>query len=422
MRETSTDYRRPYRPWPVRVGNAAGRGLRRLGVGRPRFDPDELTRAALRAEGLDDLGAADYREPLERLCRALTDEARLSPVGALIARKRVLDALRNRLRVEAAARTHPDVTAAPMAPPIVIVGLQRTGTTFLQRLLGSDPRLRPLRSWEALAAVPFRGRDGGGPDRRRAAAQQAERGLRFLAPDFFAVHPVDADGPEEEVLLMDPSFRTPVPEATFRVPSFRSWLEDDGTDMQPGYDYLRKSLALIGADGGAAVPDPRPWLLKSPAHLEYLDLVLETFPGARIVHTHRDPLETVASFCSMVAHGRGIFSDEVDPEEVGAEWLAKTARLVDRALAVRDRVGDGPFIDVRYEDLVRDPLGQAERVLAFAGLAPDADVQARLDARRQASPQHRFGRHVYRLADFGLGRDDVRGAFRRYRSRFGMTA
>jgi hypothetical protein len=424
VRETSRDYRHPHRPPPVRWVNAAGEKLWALGLlPRPRFDPDELIRRAVRAEGRSDLGAEDYREPLDRLCRALETEARLTPTGALIARKRVVDALRNRLRVEAAARAHPAVVARPMAPPVLIVGLQRTGTTFLQRLLGADPRLRPLRSWEALAAVPGRRGPPGGEDPRRAAARQAERGLRYLAPDFFAVHPVDADGPEEEVLLMDPSFRTPVPEATFRVPSFRRWLEDDGTDLGPGYDYLRKSLALLSADGGeAAVPDPRPWLLKSPAHLEYLDLVLATFPGVRILHTHRDPLETVASFCSMVAHGRGIFSDQVDPEEVGAEWLGKTARLVRRALDTRDRVGDAAFLDVGYRELVADPMGTLDRIYRFLDLDLPGDVRAQLEARRRASPQHRFGKHVYALSDFGLRRDDVREAFQAYRARFGMTA
>lgn len=414
MRETATSYARPYRPWPIAVANRVGGALRRVGVGRPRLDADRMIAAARRAEGLDDLGADDFREPLEVLLQSLAEEAALTPVGAAIASQRVVGSLRNRLRVVAARGRHP-ARPAP-APPLLITGLQRTGTTFLQRLLGSDPRLRPLRSWEALAAVPFRGRDGRRPDRRMAAAKQAEQGLRFLAPDFFAIHPVDADGPEEEVLLMDPSFRSPVPEATFRVPTYSRWLE--GADQRPAYAWLRDSLDLVAADD----PAPRPWLLKSPAHLEHLDVLLDTFPGIRVVHTHRDPVETVASFCSMIAHGRGIFSDAVDPADVGREWLRKTGRMVDRALATRDARGDAAFLDVRYEELVADPVGTVARIYAFADLEVDDAARARVEATRERSPQHRFGRHRYRLEDFGLEARDVEATFAAYRRRFDLSS
>lgn len=413
MRETATSYGRPYRPLPIALANGVGELLRRAGVGRPRFDADRVIAAARRAERLDDLGGDDFREPMNVLLRSLESEAALTPVGAAIAGQRLVGSVRNRLRV-VAARSRLTTPARHSAPPLLITGLQRTGTTFLQRLLGSEPRLRPLRSWEALAAVPHRGKDGHGPDTRMAAAKQAEQGLRFLAPDFFAIHPVDADGPEEEVLLMDPCFRSPVPEATFRVPSYSRWLE--AADQRPAYAWLRDSLDLIAATDA----HPRPWLLKSPAHLEHLDVLIDTFPGIRVVHTHRDPVETVASFCSMIAHGRGIFSDAVNPAEVGREWLRKTARMVDRAFAVRDARGDAAFLDVRYDDLVSDPLSTVSRIYAFAGLEFDDAARSRVEAMLRRSPRHRFGRHRYRLEDFGLGAADVEASFAAYRRRFGM--
>lgn len=400
-RDTSTDYRRPHRPWPLRLAD------RVVPSAWPGLDREHLVRAARRADGLHDFGGPAL-DPLDVLLSSVRDEASLHLVGRLAVRTRVVSALRVRLREQALRQRHPELDRVALPAPVVITGLQRTGTTFLHRLLAADPRLRALRSWEALEPIaPLRG-----PDRRVARARTAERALRWMAPDFFAVHPVETDAPEEEVLLLDHAFLSTVPEATLRVPRYSRWLEEQ--DQRPAYELLRRLLqALTWARG------PDRWVLKTPHHLEWLDVLLDVFPDARVVHTHRDPVEAVASFCSMVAHGRGVMSDAVDPHEVGRHWLRKTGRMVDRALAARDG-REGTFLDVRYEDLTRDPLAQVARVYEHIGLALPADVHARIVARRDAERQHRHGRHVYRLVDFGLAEDQVAERFGAYRARFGV--
>src|SRR5690606_2192440 len=137
------------------------------------------------------------REPREVLVRSIEDEARLHPIGRLITRERLIGVLTNRLRVARELARDPRIEAMELAPPIVITGLQRTGTTLLHRVLGSDPRLRWLASWEAIQPAPA------SRERRIANAERAERALAYLAPDFFAIHPVEAHAPEEEVLLLD---------------------------------------------------------------------------------------------------------------------------------------------------------------------------------------------------------------------------
>jgi len=398
---TSRGYTRPYRPLVVRLGN----GLAKLAPGMS-LDPEGLVAAARRHEGLHDLGDPDPTEPLAVLCAALEREAHLTPMGRLIQRQRIIGSLRARLRVRAAEAAG---KVAPIGPPIVIAALQRTGTTLLHRLLASDPGLRAMRSWEALNPAPFVPAEFRGEDSRKRVARRAQDAVKWLAPDFFAVHPIDADAPEEDVLLLDQALISTVPEATLHVPTYAAWVE--AADPTPAYDYLRTSLEVLTHQQG-----PGTWVLKTPHHLEFLDVLLATFPGARIVWTHRDPKQTLASFCSMVAHAQGLSSDHVDPHAIGAHWLRKTARMVDRALAVRDRVGEGTFVDVAYADLVKDPLAAVIDLYERLGRAPPPTRH--LEATIATERAGRHGRHDYALADFGLTPDAVDAAFAAYRARF----
>lgn len=406
MSDTRVAYDRPYRPWPLRAANTLG-GWVGLGS-RPRLTPHALIDAAVRAEGLSDFGPPGL-EPLDVLCTSIEDEARLHALGRQITFYRLVGVLRNRLLARAAVQRDPSIVQRPLPGPIVITGLQRTGTTFLHRLIGADPGLRALYSWEALAPVPRPGAPTGDRDPRRRQARLAEAGLRWMAPDFFAVHPVEAEAPEEEVLLLDQSLLSTVPEATLRVPSFSAWLEQQ--DQRPAYETMARLLQLLQ-------PGAR-WVLKTPHHLEWLDVLLDVFPNATVVMTHRDPLTTLASFCSMVAHGRGVMSDHVDPREIGRDWLRKVGRMTDRALAVRDARPDARFIDVDYRDLVADPLATVQRIYASAGVPFTPDAEAGVERVRTSQTKDRHGSHRYALADFGLREGEVAERFSRWRQRFG---
>ncbi len=405
---TSREYSRPYRPTALKVGHGLARALRLDGM--PSLDPDRLIARARRAEGLNDLGEPDL-EPLRVLVRSIEAEAQLHPLGRVATAGRLIQTLRNRLRAVAEFERDPTILTRPLPSPIVISGLQRTGTTLLHRLLASDPRLRALRSWEALNPAALRGAPRGDKDPRRVQAARAEAGLKWLSPDFFAVHPVEASAPEEEVLLLDHSFLSTVPEATLRVPTYSAWLEQQ--DQTQAYTMLRRLLQLLTSQEG-----PDRWVLKTPHHLEWLDTLWNVFPDATVVMTHRDPVVTVGSFCSMVAHGRGVMSDVVDPKEIGRDWLEKVGRMMDRALASRDARGDRGVIDVQYADLMRDPLGEIARIRAAASLEPDAAADAAVAAALASMPKDRHGSHSYDLADFGLTSTMVADRFAAYRERF----
>jgi hypothetical protein len=394
----------------VAAANRVGRLVERVGV-RADLSVASLLAAARRRTGLDDFGDDGFLEPVGVLTDALEREARLHPIGRLAARENLIRVLSNRLRIEADLRAHPEILDIEIEAPLFIVGMQRTGTTVVHRSLAQDPGLRVLMSWEAINPAPPGPTNGRSRDPRVRTAAIAETSLRYLAPDFFAIHPVEAESPEEDCLLLDYAFLSTVPEATQQVPTFSAWLE--AQDHGSAYAYLEKILKYLSwqRPGGR-------WLLKSPHHLEHLNVVLRVFPGARVVWTHRDPATALASFASMMAHAYGVFSDEVDPRTVGRRWLRKTSFMVERALAARADAGDGPFVDVRYRELVADPVGEIERIAKALGRPFPSELERRIRRWLRENPQHKHGRHRYDLGRFGLDRREVESRFADYRARF----
>lgn len=387
---------------PIRLFNWAGI--------RTKLDEASLIDAAVKKSGLRDFGDESWRPALRRLLVALEQEARLHPWGRFITRQRLLGLLQNRLRAEALFRAHPEILEQELKPLLVVTGLQRTGTTLLHRLLAADPAAYSLLSWEALNPAPLGRRD----DRRKriAIARTAERVLRYMAPEFFAIHPVDHMAQEEEILLLDMSFLSTVPEATMLVPEYSAWLE--AQDQEPAYRTMKKMLLLLQWQKG---PGRTHWVLKSPHHMEWLAVLARVFPGSGIVHTHRDPLRNLASFLSMAFHAMHIFSAEVTPEEVGAFWSKKVVHMVERAMAFRQTEA-APITDVLYDELVKDPLGTVERVLASQGMVLGEPARSRMQQQRAANPRHKFGVHHYRLEDFGVDRARADAALAHYRATF----
>ena len=365
----------------------------------PRLDKDDLIKTARRKTGLHDLGKDFWDEPLERLIESLNKEARLHPIGYFISNKRLMNLLNVRLRAEHLFKKYPEILEQEIYPPLVIAGLQRTGTTKLHRLLTADPDNRVLRSWEALNPAPFN-LSGKGQDKRIRIARTSEKALRLMTPGFFAIHPVEHLAPEEDILLLDVSFLSTTPEATTHVPSYSSWLER--TDQSYAYDYGSRLLRLLQWQQPA-----RRWIIKSPHHLEFFPLIEKYYGKPHIIWTHRDPAECNPSFLSMVCHSRSLFSDEVQMAEVSDHWVAKTAYMLKKALSYRQEgAHQENFTHLLYEDLVSDSMGQLKLIYSREnGISPS--LQAKFQTAERENPRGKYGIHDYRLSDFGLSREDL---------------
>ena len=405
---TSTDYEHPYRPVPVRLFNLIGRSIGVLGLSGP-LEVDALVRQAKRKTGLTDFGDDGHLLALETLVESINREARLTSMGRLIQKSRLASALTHRLRIEDLFRRHPEIHEIDLGKIVLITGLQRTGTTLLQRLLNVLPGVRGVSAAEALDPVPAGETNGRGESRKRRA-RLMQRAISYLSPQFAAVHPIDHNEPEEDVLLLDLNFMSQSAEAMMHVPSYSGWLE--GQDQTRTYEYFRRVLKALCWQRPSKY-----WVLKTPHHMEHLDVFLKVFPEATVVQTHRDPRIAIASFCSMVAHGRGMLSDHVNPGEIGAHWFRKTNRMVHVTMQTRDDADPGRFVDVSYYDVTRDPMTELRRICAQAGIRFEDQAERKAEQYLRANPQHRFGKHAYRLEDFGLSREAVDGAFACYRER-----
>ncbi|RIV41489.1 sulfotransferase family protein [Micromonospora radicis] len=360
------------------------------------LDADELTRAALDTGGPADLR---FQPALRRLVQAINDEARLTADGARVARASLVNSLRTQLRL--AARP----PAGPPPAVTVVTGLHRTGTTLLQSLLAAHPGVRAPQLWELLAPAAAQPVD----ELVAAATRYVDEYYR-AAPAFAAIHPLHARKPEECHRLIANSFHSEIFGLRYHVPGYLDWLARQ--DHGPAYALHRAQLAAIVGGGRTGHV-----VLKCPFHLWHGADLAAAYPQARVVRLHRDPVATVASVCSLTRTVRAARSGHVDPYEIGAFWLDRTAAAVP-GLRGADAFAGLPVLDLRYRDLVADPMAALARVCAFAGLPFDATARRAVRDAARASSGSAPGRHQYRLTDYGLDEDRVRRRFADYRAAY----
>ena len=386
-------------------------------MGHP-FDAAELMTAAQQKEGLDDWGPLPFTEPLQVLTDSYSS-APLNDMGVHILRSGLIHSLRMRLRAQEWIRRHPEITEEVIVAPVVVTGMMRSGTTLLQRLLAADKRFHCAYGWEVVEVAPRLDYTwAGGPDPRIAISEKREAVSRDLAPELFAIHPMYAREAEEEIVFLSDAFLSHVPESGADVPGYRSWL--DGQDFAPAYAYLHRMLQFLQWQkrraGGAAA---QRWVLKSPAHLGYLDALRTQFPDLHLVHMHRDPRQTIPSGAGLNATLHAMHSDQVDTTRVGEQWLQRMGWTNDRAMTVRQSWPDeaSRCTDIEFADAVADPIDHVARVYEAIGMPLTATAESAM-RRWLAERPREPARAPYRAADFGLSDEQITERFTAYQKRF----
>jgi hypothetical protein len=387
------------------------------------FDPAALLTGAQRKESLTDWGPGEFESPLGML----TDDyacADLNVVGVHILRSGIVHSLRMRLRAQEWIRRRPEILRERIVAPIVVVGMMRSGTTLVQRLLAADPRFNVAYGWEVVEVAPRLEHRFTGADPRIEISEVREAKSRELAPDLFAIHPMYAREAEEEIVFLADSFLSHVPESGAHLPRYRSWLDEQ--DFSPAYTYLHRMLQFLQWQkrqrSGERLSSPRRWVLKSPAHLGYLNALRNQFPDLHIVHMHRDPRATIASGASLNATLHGMHADRVDLPRVGAQWLQRMGWTNDRAMAARgswaSEGGEADRVtDIGFDAAVDDPIGQVARVYDAVGLPLTAEVEGAMRRWLTERPRE-AARPRYALDDYGLSSDQVEERFTLYNRRF----
>jgi hypothetical protein len=386
-----------------------------LGIGA--IAPDRVMVAANEQTGLDTWGDGAFRERLEVLCAALQTEAGLSPFGIALTYESLVQTLRGRLLVEDLIGRHPEIEDVPIAAPIVICGLPRTGTTHLHNLLSAHPGLRHLPYWESLEPVlppdEAAAVAGGAPDPRRERTAAAVEIVDTCMPLFRRMHEMTVDHAHEEIQLLALDVSGMFFETTSLMPTWRDHYT--ATDQTPSYRYLARVLrALTWLRGGDR------WVLKSPQHLEQLGPLAATFPDATFVVTHRDPVAVTASTAAMITYAARMRVAAPDPLAHGAYWSSRVQDLLLGGLRDRDALPAGQVVDVVLDDLVADDMGVVERIYATAGQSLDDRARSAMAAFASAHPRGRHGTVEQDLAVLGIDAQERRRALAEYAERFGL--
>ncbi len=373
------------------------------------FDQEALLEEARLATGLSDFGPDDFREGLKMLTETYR-AAPLSERGQRRNRRRLVELLATRLRIQDGWHRHPEILAREIRRPMILTGLPRSGTSALFNLLAKDPITRPLRLWEARNPDPLDDLPQGANDPRRDALEARFAEGRKKNPEFTKVHFASADTPEECVLAQ--AFALHGVQMGFEVmlEPYGSWYRSQ--DLHGLYAYYRNILKMLDWQR----PGDR-WLLKAPAHMWGIDAVIDTFPDVSIVWSHRNPLLCIASICSMT-HLLMAPQMEVDKEALGPVVMDFYATSLERGLAVRDRCESAHFVDVNHDDFVTDSLGVVSRIYDHFDIPFGAEARALMEEHIEANPKGKHGKHDYSLGEFGLDRDAVLARFRTYVERF----
>jgi hypothetical protein len=371
---------------------------------------DELVEAAQKATGLQRFDSESYREGLEILIADMNAEA---PGEKFVERNRtdIVAALAARLKVHDYLTKRPELLKRPVERPIFVFGMPRTGTTLLSNLFATDPSLRSPLTWEIDDPVPPATTATLRSDPRALARLEQEKQMLAAYPEMGKYYRNSAVYPNECMFFMIHDFKGLAWEGRGKLPRYRDWLFNEA-DMGPTYQYHKRFLQLLQADA------PGVWNLKMPSHALWLDTLLEVYPDARLVWTHRDPYTATGSFCSLMT-----LSNRSSTEKDRSAWISENypwqaKEHINRIMDFRDKHGENRIVDLHYASLMRDPINTMRKLYADLGQELTPQAQAAMQAWLADNPQEKFGKHEYKLGQFGLSVDKLKPIFERYLSRY----
>ena len=355
------------------------------------------------AAGTDRLDDPTVLDRLAAQVAAVEADVGLSGMGRLLVRQRLVGCLAARLRFDDFVRRHPEALEVELEPPVIVVGLPRSGTTHLVNLLAADSRFRSMPWWEVQEPIPVIGDGPGrdGVDPRWARSQAVYELTSANAPLVKLMHDRPPHSIEEDCELVDLDFCAYTLEWHARVPQWRDHYL--GLDQREHYAFLRRELQVLSYLRG-----PRRWVLKTPQHLEQIPALLHTFPDASVAFTLRDPVAVLQSAITMLGYGDRNRRLEVGLDELAAYWVDRIERLLRAAVRDVHLIPDGRRVDVEFGEFMTDDLGMAVRVLETAGLEVTDTARTQLAAYVDGNPRGKDGRIVYDLrADFGLEPEEL---------------
>jgi len=344
-----------------------------------------------------DLGENDYEEPLNVLIESLNNEANLTYFGKLAFEYQIKKHLTIRGQIFQKSRSLPNTT---LSRPVFVIGLPRSGTTYLFNLLSLDPDHRSPLFWEMMNPFPLC-KAGSLTEKIRVLRS---RSILFSKNRFISkldeMHTISATSPEECLLIKVFALRSVLYFYMANTPSYLSYLENSDTTVS----YLWHRRFLKALQSGYK---PKRWLLKDPSHLGNLDEILSIYPDACFIHIHRNPAETIPSICSLTSQVRKGFTDSIDLNELGQRTLEFWENSKKKNDAQKNNLNDDQYMDIYYEDFINNPLKTIETIYTNFNFSFDKENKELIESYTEKSVKTHKEKHIYTLEEYGLEKKEV---------------
>ncbi|MBH0114639.1 sulfotransferase [Novosphingobium sp. YJ-S2-02] len=373
---------------------------------------DQLIETACFRTGRDDFGSDSFREGLEILVGDINADDRPAPLVERF-RADLIQNLALRLKTIDYLKAHPELTERRVEKPVFVFGVPRTGTTLLSNLLNADPARRSALTWEIEDPFPPVRAGELTSDMRAVKKLEQEKMMLEAMPEMGKYYRNSAVYPNECIFFMAHDFKALSLESRGKLPNYRDWYFQ--CDMTSAYQYHKQFLQVLQHHQGGV------WNLKMPSHALWLDTLKQVYPDARLIWTHRDPLTAMGSFCSIISLAHKGYTGRVDSEWIADNCTFQAVEHANRIMDYREAHGHDSIIDVHYADLAADPLEGMKALYAALGDEWTPEAEKGMANWLAANPQNKFGRHEYKLAQFGLDEASLRPKFDRYLSAYDVA-
>jgi hypothetical protein len=377
-----------------------------------KINANEILDQAKSETGLSDLGEPLFFEGLNRLIDSINHEANLNEIGIQAQPIRIQGLITNRLRFEEDLKKFPEILDQEIIAPIVIVGLPRTGSTMTHRLLASDPNHTAMLWWEGRYPALLPGEKQGDIEARMELGKAEVDAVVAASPEALDIHPWDYKGADEEILLLEHNFLSTVPESFMALPSYSEWIEEQ--DHTLAYEDLKKFIQYLQWQNPGR--EKKRWVLKSPHHLGFIDKMISVFPDAKIIQTHRDPIKTVPSFCSMCANLFEPLTTNFDKVFIGKHWSNKLTRALNHCMNISEQHPDN-FLDLEFLNMIKDPIDEMKKIYEFIGESFGEKTEVAMEAWREEN-KHEMGAHKYSLEEYDLTESQINNNFAKYQQKY----
>jgi hypothetical protein len=381
------------------------------------LDEQSLLDHARRNTGLSDFDDDGWLDHFRVLLDAIDREAQLHFIGRVLARSDFLGYLEARLRIVDWYKCHPEVHEEKIEKPILILGFGRSGTTILFEILSQDPQFRVVRKWEALFPCPPPEPRASFTDPRIELAEKLSAFSENIIPQFQSMHKLGGNLPVESAEFVYLTFLSEIFPMVFQVPTYARYFAQQ--DHRYTFEWQKKILMLLQSKQRGSR-----WLLKGPSHLPYLQELLDVYPDARIIFTHRDPIVSADSVVSLhgalywwrTDHpwGDGTIDDWFIPEARAKIWDDIIERMESGAIPRKS------VTHFQYDEFMGDPMASIEKIYRELELTLLPDIEDRMRAYLAAHPQEQFGKHRYSSSPESVVAEE-RHVYRRYQEYFGVS-